>query len=252
MRGYTHCLTGALFGLAGARLIVGHDPNPPELALVALVTAGAGFAPDIDHPSATIAHTFGKPSKWLAQWVEDVSGGHRHKTHTIPGAFAFGAVAWLLEHFGYLLGWATGQQWLGLLGQYLAVICCLGLALPSLGLVRKGKGGLKPPAVFALCAVFVVVTGQMGASYAWVPAAVVVGCVAHLAGDLLTEQGVMIGWPLTRYRFKLGQFDTGKWPERAIVAPLVVAAIGLVAVVQLGYGAELAHTVGVVVGAALT
>jgi membrane-bound metal-dependent hydrolase YbcI (DUF457 family) len=247
MRGYTHWLTGLAFGVAAAPAILGHAPDPAELAVVALVTAGGSFAPDIDHHSATIAHTFGWPTQLLTRWVGRATQGHRGLTHTLPGAAAFGAVAWLLELFGATVGRQLAVHAgagpgivhvAASVGQYLAVICCLGLSVGALGLTRS-KDALTSLATFAGCAVFVSVTAAAGVGYEWVPAAVVVGCLAHLAGDVCTEQGVMIAWPFTRHRFRVGTIDTGKRVELLVVAPALTVMLALVVIYRLGYWPQL-------------
>jgi membrane-bound metal-dependent hydrolase YbcI (DUF457 family) len=243
MRGITHALTGAAAGLMLAPVITGHEHSTiGELAVVALVTTGASYAPDLDHPQATIAHTFGEPTRQLAKVVAKVSGGHRGATHTLPGCGAFGLAAWITATFGAVVGvWLAGlagagpvvTSIAGQVGQGLAVICCLGLGVGALGLTNEGMASTV--AMFAGCTAFVLVTTGLGISYAWVPAAVVAGCLAHLAGDLCTEQGVMLLWPFTRHRFKVATIDTGKWVECAIVAPLITLAVVAAGLYRLGY-----------------
>lgn len=66
----------------------------PLLAISLPIAAGAGVAPDIDHPDATIARTHGIVSRLLSRTVHKISGGHRHATHWLStGAAAGLAVA---------------------------------------------------------------------------------------------------------------------------------------------------------------
>jgi membrane-bound metal-dependent hydrolase YbcI (DUF457 family) len=57
----------------------------------------------------------------------------------------------------------------------------------------------------------------------WLPLAVTVGWVAHIAGDLLTEHGVGILWPYTRQRYKLASINTGGGVETLVFITLNIA-----------------------------
>lgn len=74
-------------GLAGVGLV-------PLVSLFAAgaATAGGATGPDIDHPGAGPAKTFGPVSGVLAQVVHRVAGGHRGATHTFRCAAALGAL----------------------------------------------------------------------------------------------------------------------------------------------------------------
>lgn len=274
MQGYTHWLSAALLGVGSVTLVFDH-PTPAQAVIYPLVCAGAGYALDLDHQSATIAQTFGWPTKKLAKLVSRIARGHRGLTHTHPGVAAFGLVALLLELTGWAAGWIAARAgaspgwaaFAGSSGQHLAAICCLGLSVRALGFSddshshgrRRRRGPRRPSssnAVTSLCtfgiaAAFVSVTAASGFSYRWVPVAVVVGCYAHLLGDMCTEQGVMFWWPLSERRIRVMTLDTGKWPERLIVAPLLAAGIYLASAIQLGYGPQLA-AVAHAIAAAIT
>ena len=63
----------------------------------------------------------------------------------------------------------------------------------------------------------------------WLPAAVVVGVLTHVAGDALTCQGVPVPlvWLLHRARIKLTPLRTGTTFEKAVLAPLfLLLALG--------------------------
>jgi len=61
-----------------------------------------------------------------------------------------------------------------------------------------------------------------------VPVALMVGCLAHVLGDCLTNSGCPIFWPLSDARLKFGLFKTNGKFEKLIVFPvLVLAAIGM-------------------------
>ena len=76
-----------------------------------------------------------------------------------------------------------------------------------------------------------------GYDVALVPWAIAAGTATHLVGDMLTNQGIPIAWPLSRQHVRLLPeplaFTTGTRPERWIVAPLLlVALVWLVGVVE--------------------
>lgn len=258
MRGVTHYATGLGFGAGFASLIAGHHVTDRfELARVALVVAGASYFPDVDHHSATVAQTFGAPTKALARFVEDVSGGHRGATHSIVGAAIFAGLAWLVQMLGGAAGEAIAHashagpgavHLAGALGQYAAVIIALAYGVRGLGFGAEGK--LATLGVFAAAAAFVVVSAAQGVTYGWVPLAVFVGCCSHLLGDALTEHGIPILWPLTWKRINLGWIDTNEWVEVLVVFPLVCAGAALAFVVQLGYWPPIEHAARVAVQAA--
>ncbi len=68
----------------------GHRLGPAEFVASLAVAAGAGVGPDIDHPHATIAHTHGFVSRWAAEAVEELAGGHRGATHWLSTGAAIG------------------------------------------------------------------------------------------------------------------------------------------------------------------
>jgi membrane-bound metal-dependent hydrolase YbcI (DUF457 family) len=76
-----------------------------------------------------------------------------------------------------------------------------------------------------------------GYAVALVPWAIAAGTATHLVGDMLTNQGIPIAWPLSRQHIRLLPeplaFTTGTRPERWVVAPLLlVALVWLVGVVE--------------------
>src|SRR4051812_48052805 len=93
-----HAATGAAAG-SSLGLIPGLITSTLELILTILGCAGMALLADIDHPKATVAQSFGWPSRTLAQLIETLTGwiygatrtgrdqvrtgGHRTLTHTI-------------------------------------------------------------------------------------------------------------------------------------------------------------------------
>src|SRR5207247_9469312 len=75
--------------VSGARPCAALAPLVPvsgtQLAVAAVLTAGAGILPDLDEPGSTIARTFGFLTGTFAWIVHRISGGHRKGTHSLLG-----------------------------------------------------------------------------------------------------------------------------------------------------------------------
>jgi membrane-bound metal-dependent hydrolase YbcI (DUF457 family) len=110
MMGRTHALSGLVTGVAIGQF--GWHLDPAHLAVGAAVTAGAAVLPDIDHPDASCADSFGFVTKGFAWLIGRVSGGHRHGTHSLVGVAAFTGAAWAARHYLYT---PAGKIGLGLL-----------------------------------------------------------------------------------------------------------------------------------------
>ncbi len=151
--------------------------SPAELIAGALICAGAAMLPDLDHPSATIAQTFG-PATWLlSKGVNFVSGGHRKATHSLLFAILMGVGAHLL---------ATRFT----VGQDILVVLSIGLALRAVGIGVPGNKIASAVVNIVLTAGIFAAFWGLGVSYAWLGFAIGIGCLVHVAGDCLTERGV--------------------------------------------------------------
>src|SRR3954454_13142907 len=128
MMGPSHALSGAAGWLAGSLALQhlgGIHQTPTQLAVGTVMCAGGALLPDMDmsgrvtagRGGATVAHTFGVFSLFLAECVEKLSlgiydltkghrdphrdNGHRTFTHTLPFPVGPGAgVFELCLHFG--------------------------------------------------------------------------------------------------------------------------------------------------------
>lgn len=234
-----HALTGALGGLYGTALL--QQDAPGTLLAGALVCAGAALLPDIDHPSATAAQTFGGPSRALARAVAAVSrsvhattrsrwdrpdgDGHRAVTHTLVFAVATG-----------LLCWAAARVSPALVVFPLACMVAH-VATPNLHLQLSRRRAVALPTrsvpltvVLGVVATWTATDHLVGPRPAlWLGGMVALGCLVHCLGDAVTEQGCPILWPmpiLGRRWYPLGsprflRFTAGGKVERLVVVPLV-------------------------------
>lgn len=238
MMGQTHALSAAGVFLAASFPISHylHHLSPVAAAVGALVAAGAGLLPDLDHPSATPARAFGPISQGAARVISRLSGGHRHGTHSLLGL----AVAGLLAVGAYLNAWALAAMiWL-----------CMGLGVralwrrprnrPNGRLDWRDVAGIVHAGIAAYVAYRLT---HAGLDLSVVPAAVFVGYAVHLLGDAATETGVNWWWP-DRRRYRWASVDTGKGVEKWVVVPALYVGIG--AVMAFTYGLwvpALLHTI---------
>ncbi len=234
--GHTHALSGAAVwllvapglaalpaagGLAGDLApMVANILTPSELIAGALVCAGAAMLPDLDHPSATIAQTFG-PATWvLSKFFNWVSGGHRHATHSLLFAAAAGVGTTLLaEHYS--------------IGRDIVVILMIGLALRAIGIGIPDKTITSALINIGLTAAAFIMFRSRDVEYLWLGLAIAIGCLTHVVGDCLTERGCPVLWPL-KHRWllpwKIG-IKTGRAFEVKFLGPaLSVVVIGLFAI----------------------
>lgn len=198
---------GFLFGLAAADLA---DTSIPVGLALAVLTAGAALLPDLDHPSATAAHTFGPITRILAAAL-DTAGyaiwkatatpldkpprdGHRTVTHTTV--------------FAALTG--TGFGAVGLTGRWgmLAMLFVLA-SLAVRGITARGPregNGTRARHRFHANAISVSIYAAAitAAAYFVVPQVdplllgecVALGCWVHCLGDSMTLYGCPWLWPI--------------------------------------------------------
>jgi membrane-bound metal-dependent hydrolase YbcI (DUF457 family) len=211
--GRTHALSGVVTGAAVGSVILHEQPAP--LGLFVALTAAYSLASDLDACHATEARSLGFVTEALAWIVEKISGGHRHGTHSLAGVAAFtgaAALACLFRH-----------DWPGRIALFLILAAGFAAALDALRI------GGHPGNIAALAGAAAM--AWTGYGLALVPLAAALGCSTHLAGDGLTKCGVPLLWPATMHEFHLTPrllwFTTGHWPERFIVTPVLLLALGL-------------------------
>ncbi len=211
MLGHSHALSGLAVGAA----TLPWAPVHGTVAQVAWVSAVGGFAmlPDLDQKGSTISRMWGPLTDVPSGAVNAVSRGHRWGTHdAVLAPMAFG----LLAHA------ASWNHWSSLLLLALAI----GLALRALHVVIPGRaentviGNL----VLSWGGAWLLLAHSPGPT--WLPLAVVVGVLTHVAGDGLTKEGVPVPvfWLLRRSRIAPVHLHTGALVERAVLVPLFVVA----------------------------
>lgn len=198
MMGPTHAMSGVAAGL-GAAAIATHygyiDFNVAETVVVAGITAGAALLPDIDHPSATLARTWGPVSTTISKIINKVSAGivnvtgnskdkkcsngHRTFTHTL----LFAVIAAVLTYLA-VATWETTAA---------LVIFYILTSLAMQTLLRDKTRAMGPIVSNAIAGIatwsaYTMLPDTMNATL--LAAVVFVGCVAHMIGDSVTVSGI--------------------------------------------------------------
>ncbi len=207
MLGHSH----ALSGLAAGAATLPWAPVDGVVAQVAWVAAAGGFAmlPDLDHSGSTVSDMWGPVTDVPSGAVGRLAGGHRWGTHdALLAPVAFGAVALA----------AANLYWSSLVVMALAI----GLALRALHFVIPGRAENTVVGNLALSFGGAWLLLSNTAQPTWLPWAVALGVLTHIAGDLITRQGVPLPllWLLKRKRVALTPMRTGTTLEKSVLAPL--------------------------------
>jgi membrane-bound metal-dependent hydrolase YbcI (DUF457 family) len=229
-----HAATGAAAG-ASLGLIPGLITSTFVLVLTILGCAGMALLADIDHPKATVAQSFGWPTRTLAQLIETLTGwiygatrtgrdqvrlgGHRTLTHTI--LFAAGMF--------FLTLWLASNTIANVTILFLALYWGIrGFLTRTTKLTRKWIKKLIPkklrqfltPKLLMISMASVVpllmFADKMPLLSSWSLALIVGwGTLVHSLGDCLTDSGAPLFFPLpihgqVWYRVKAPlRFSTG-------------------------------------------
>jgi membrane-bound metal-dependent hydrolase YbcI (DUF457 family) len=211
MLGHSHALSGAVTGIATGILL--HLPVP-QVAALAGFTAGMALLPDLDKCGSSPARCLGFASEAIAWVAGRISGGHRHATHSVLGIAVFTGLAWACCQFRH--------DWAGKAGLVLLLTVGAAAALEALHVARGHAADVIAIGVAAAVVWF-------GYGLRLIPVAVLVGCSTHIAGDMLTDSGCMLGFPVIRHRFHLLPeplaFTTGTRPELLVVDPILTGAL---------------------------
>jgi membrane-bound metal-dependent hydrolase YbcI (DUF457 family) len=220
MLGHSHALSGAVTGLAAGLFL---QLSFPQTAALAGFTAGMALLPDLDKCGSSPARCLGFLSEAVAWIIGRLTGGHRHATHSILGIAAFTTLAWFSCHYR--------QDWAGKAGLALLMTLTVSAGLEALRVARSHVADLIGIAIASWEVWY-------GYGLRLIPIAVFVGCGTHIAGDMLTDSGCMLLFPLSKHRYHLLPeplaFTTGTRPELLVVDPLLTAAL----VVLVGWAAD--------------
>lgn len=223
MMGRTHATSGAVAMLAVLPLLrgAGMEVTPLSVPAAAVAAAGAAMLPDLDHPRSTAAQALGPLTRLLARMVAAAAGGHRQGTHSLLGVLVFTAVfAVVFLRMDSLPA-----------GLALAALWSIAAASMRLKLTRATVSHT------LICLAGGAVLGSTAALGAVSPpvlvVAVAVGAAAHVAGDLLTQQGCPLLWP-ARQRTSLLGLTTGGVVERFVVGPALGGVAALLIWWQVG------------------
>ncbi|WP_369139868.1 metal-dependent hydrolase [Modestobacter versicolor] len=211
MLGHSHALSGLAVGAA----TLPWAPVTGTVAQVAWVSAVGGFAmlPDLDQSGSTISRMWGPLTDVPSGLVNAVTGGHRWGTHdAVLGPLVFGVLATA----------AAWNHWSSLLLLALAI----GLALRALHFVIPGRAENTVVGNLLLSWAGAWLLLAHSPSPVWLPWAVAVGVLTHIAGDFLTKEGVPVPvfWLVRRSRLSPIHLRTGAFVEKAVLVPLFVVA----------------------------
>jgi membrane-bound metal-dependent hydrolase YbcI (DUF457 family) len=207
--GHSH----ALSGLAAGAATLPWAPVEGPVAQVAWIAAAGGFAmlPDLDHSGSTVSDMWGPVTDVPSGAIGRLAQGHRWGTHdAVLAPVAFGALALA----------AANAFWSSLLLMALAI----GLALRALHFVIPGRAENTVVGNLVLSWAGAWLLLEHMPQPAWLPWAVALGVLTHIAGDAITTQGVPVPvlWLAKRCRLKLTPLRTGTALEKAVLAPAFV------------------------------
>lgn len=267
--GHAHAISGAAAWVAlaapsplGLALV---DAPPGALAAGLVVTAGAALLPDADHHAGTIAHSLPPLSTALTRSVGAISGGHRHATHSLLGVAVAGALAsalatmrlsvtlpalgspdptWTIWRWDIHLPHTAGAPLTLQVGAWLITVLLVAFGVQAL---RLSRGWISSWALSLVISTFVVLHAPD--QLWWLPASVTLGCAAHLVGDLLTEQGIPLLWPINP---KPPAVISSAQKAVVLVLALILAAATIGAVFAFGWTLDASQRIAIASVVALT
>lgn len=186
MMGYSHALSGAV----AASAIYAFNPNAlgasaGAMAISSCLIIGGALLPDADHPNASAAKSFPPLSNIVVAAVSKVSGGHRGYTHTFLGVGIFAVLTY------FACTWQVsiyGREVFPL--AILIVAFCVSLGLSTLKVVPKGTGYLLGISAGYLTYISAIPAITIATFLA-------LGCLVHLAGDVITTEGLKLFRPFS-------------------------------------------------------
>lgn len=230
MMGKSHALSGVLAVTAGAAYL---SLDPLALITAAMLVPGSSLLPDIDHARSTVSRTYGPITRGFSHLT-----GHREITHSVPGVLMLGTVlaGCVLVRDGtagpVLADLPTAVR-IGTTVAAYAFLCGV-LILVLAAFVRlfrdlPGRYGswfrrswfddLAPvPVVLSI-----VIFSDIDLSLA--PVAIMIGCVIHMLGDMITKMGLPIMWPLSKRKIKLASIRAGGKIEKVVIVPAMILGV---------------------------
>jgi membrane-bound metal-dependent hydrolase YbcI (DUF457 family) len=206
---------GGLAAGAAAGEYLLHLPVGGTAALAAWSGAFA-VLPDIDQRGSCVARGLGFLSDTVARFARWACRGHRHFTHTLPGAILAAGLADAGAYYRHDLG----------------ARCALGLllALTFAGAARAFRVHRHLADAVGVPAAAVFVATGWGLSLVVIGA--FTGVFSHILADSCTDEGTPLLWPVRHRHVKFLpeplSFTTGTQPER-VFALALTAALGWVA-----------------------
>lgn len=252
--GRGHATMGAAWWLTGCVIARrnGVDLDPAVFTVGTAVCAGWALAPDLDHPSSTVARSVGPISRGAAwalgrvgaavhdwtrtRWDRRDLDGHRTVTHTLVWAVLCGLAAAAAGRWG--------GPWTAAVLVFLGASVGVQAALPPRWR-RARQLPIPVPTAAALALAYVAYQFTPGSGW-WLGLAVGAGVAIHCVGDMLTDSACPALWPIPLGRRgrprrwypigppKMLRFNAGGRVETLLVQPLLTALM-VVAVAVLAW-----------------
>lgn len=211
MMGRTHALSGTLvFG----GVTLAHSFPVPELVAGLVITTAAALLPDIDHHKSTITKTYGPITKIVHWLVGAVFGPHRHGTHSI---FFVCLV---------LFGSQLAIEFRDHIASKISLVILLSIVTGGLIRLFKIKGWLDD---LLPIPIFVGLIFFTDLDLSIVPPALALGTAAHIIGDCMTDRGCPLLWPVSRKKWGVSLFTTGKRGEIVVILLIIAGDVAIVA-----------------------
>ena len=207
-------LGGAGFLAAGVPLLAlcGRSLSVEEMAAGTIVCAGAAMLPDLDHPAATCARSLGPVTAVLSRIVNKAFGGHRQGTHSL----LFIALAGFLS--ALLLNISSGP--------WVALFICFFFSSLVVRTLTETRGIISAALSVLVAATLITIAPNQE----WIFLSIVLGCLLHDVGDVITPEGVPPLWPISKMRVSVPVVGhTGDWREGLIAGVCGIALCVLLA-----------------------
>lgn len=232
MMGRSHAISGFM----GGTIVLALSPHAVPLAVVPtnlLLVTGYALAPDADHPMATVAQSFKPFSQWICSWVGRIAHGHRGLTHTLFGVGMYALCNFLLiDPQGSFMSRAPNPAEASrIIGALLGgIFVALGLfALDTQGRFKGIRSYLSIIGFVGLFYIFPVDPYHLIALS-------VFGCLIHLAGDLITTEGLRLLYPFTNIVIKIPLLGNAGSKRELFLCKVMLAVSGLCLTI---YGARM-------------